>query len=323
MIVAPTHELLDDDEPQIIEFTPAESEFGTRLDKYLADHLTDLSRSYVRQLIDEGLVEVNGKARKPSHKIAPAEQIVIEIPPPQSEALIPEPIPLEIIYEDDDVIVLNKPAGLVVHPAPGHPTGTLVNALLAHDPAMMVSGTNRPGIVHRLDKDTSGVMVVAKNDRAKLSLVAQWQARTVGKQYVALVRGVVAPDEGTVDVPIERDSVNRKRMTTGPHGRPAVTHFRVRERFTNATLLDVQLETGRTHQIRVHLAFIGHPVVGDPLYNRFSGSMGGRNSIASRQMLHAAGLRFQLPDGRPVQFEAELPDDVHAILATLRSDQSR
>ncbi len=323
MKFAPNHDSADNDEAHLIVLSPTVEESGTRLDKFLAEHLPDLSRSYLRQLIDEGRVHVDGASRKPSHKVTPGEQIAVEIPPPQPEALIPEPIPLDIVYEDDDVIVLNKPPGLVVHPAPGHPSGTLVNALLAHDPTMAVSGTNRPGIVHRLDKDTSGLMVVAKHDRAKLVLVGQWQERTVEKGYITLARGRVVPDEGTIDVPIERDSVNRKRMTTGPHGRPAVTHFRVQERFASATLLDVRLETGRTHQIRVHLAFIGHPVVGDSLYNRFSGPMGGRNSIASRQFLHAARLGFRLPNGQQVRFDADLPADLHAILATLRQDESR
>jgi 23S rRNA pseudouridine1911/1915/1917 synthase len=323
VIFAPNQGWADNDESDLIELFPTVEESGTRLDKYLAEHLPDVSRSYLRQLIDEGRVQVDGTTRKPSHKVTPREQIVVEIPPPRPETLIPEPIPLDIVYEDDDVIVLNKPPGLVVHPAPGHPSGTLVNALLAHDPTMAVSGTNRPGIVHRLDKDTSGLMVVAKHDRAKLALVGQLQERTVEKGYVTLVRGVVAPEEGTIDVPIERDSLNRKRMTTGPHGRPAITRFRARERFSKATLLDVQLETGRTHQIRVHLAFIGHPVVGDPLYNRFSGPVGGRNSLAARQFLHAARLGFRLPNGRQMRFEAEIPNDLHEILFALRRDESR
>jgi 23S rRNA pseudouridine1911/1915/1917 synthase len=323
VIFAPNQDWSDDDEPQLIEFRPTVEESGTRLDKYLAEQLPDVSRSYLRQLIADGLVQIDGKSRKPSYKIAPAEHIVVEVPPPQPETLVPESIPLDIVYEDDDVIVLNKPAGLVVHPAPGHPSGTLVNALLAHDPTMAVSGTNRPGIVHRLDKDTSGLMVVAKHDRAKLALVEQWQARTVKKGYITLVRGMVAPEEGTIDAPIERDSVNRKRMKTGLHGRPAITHFRVRERFTNATLLDVRLETGRTHQIRVHLAFIDHPVVGDSLYNRFSGPMGGHNAIAARQFLHASLLGFRLPDGRQLEFGSDLPDDLHAILSTLRHEELR
>jgi 23S rRNA pseudouridine1911/1915/1917 synthase len=233
------------------------------------------------------------------------------------ESLEPENIPLDIVYEDPDVIVLNKRAGMVVHPAPGNTHGTLVNALIFHAPEINVSGSNRPGVVHRLDKDTSGLMVVAKTDRAKESLLAQWQARTVLKEYVALVRGVVEPDEGTIDAPIIRDSLDRKRMAVIAGGRDAVTHFRVQERFLEATLMKVDLETGRTHQIRVHFAFIGHPVVGDTTYNRSSGRFGGKQSISPRQFLHASRLGFELPTGERRTFEAELPRDLQTVLTNL------
>ncbi len=240
------------------------------------------------------------------------------MPSPVSEALAPEAIPIDVVYEDDDVFVLNKPAGLVVHPAPGHASGTLVNALLAHAPGISVGGSNRPGIVHRLDKDTSGLMVVAKTDRARSTLVAQWNERSVRKGYVALASGVVEPDEGTIDAPIGRDPSQRQRMAVTAKGRPAVTHFDVRERFAAVTLLNVEIETGRTHQIRVHLAFIGHPIVGDPVYG---GRVGRRDEPwLSRQFLHAARLAFRLPDGREVVFEAPLPPDLQTVVDALRSE---
>jgi 23S rRNA pseudouridine1911/1915/1917 synthase len=297
-------------ELDVFEFVPTREHQGQRLDRYVADAFPALSRVFVRRLIEHGQVLVDGHSRRPAFKVTPGEVITVEIPPTEEAPLLPEAIPLDIVYEDHDLIVLNKPAGLVVHPAPGHPTGTLVNALLAHAPAMSVSGSHRPGIVHRLDKDTSGLMVVAKNDRAKLALISQWQSRTVDKGYVALVRGVVGPDDATIDAPIDRDPTQRKKMATALTGRPAITHFNVRRRYRGATLLDIALETGRTHQVRVHLAFIGHPIVGDPVYNPHTGPTGGRNSLAPRQFLHASRLGFELPDGTRRTFQAPLPGDL-------------
>ena len=301
-----------------IELRPERADTSERLDKFIAASLPDLSRSYVQQLIEAGQVRVDGVVRRAKFKVTPGEVVVVDVPPTAVEAVEPEAIPLAIVYEDDDVIVLDKPAGLVVHPAPGHARGTLVNALLHHAPGISIGGTNRPGIVHRLDKDTSGLMVVAKTDRAHAALVGQWATRSVRKGYVALAAGVVEPDEGTIDAPIGRDPVHRQRMAVTPKGRPAVTHFAVRERFAAVTLLDVEIETGRTHQIRVHLAFIDHPVVGDAVYGR-AGARRGEPS-APRQFLHAARLGFRLPDGRDVAFESPLPPDLAAALDALRTE---
>jgi 23S rRNA pseudouridine1911/1915/1917 synthase len=302
----------------ILTLLPTRADIGSRLDKYVASAAADLSRSYVQQLIDEGNVLVDGQPRRSSFKVTPGETVVVVVPAPEPVEVLPEAIPLDIIYEDRDIIVLDKPAGMVVHPAPGHPRGTLVNALLHHAPEINIGGTNRPGIIHRLDKDTSGVMVVVKTDRARTSLVAQWQARTVDKAYTALVHGDVPEDEASIDVPIGRDPKDRKRMAALQSGREAITHFTVRERMAGATLLDVDLETGRTHQIRVHLAFIGFPIVGDELYNKHGGPLGGKTSIAPRQFLHAARLAFRLPDGTPVRFESGLPADLTAALERVR-----
>ncbi|HET7092936.1 MAG TPA: RluA family pseudouridine synthase, partial [Thermomicrobiales bacterium] len=211
-------------------------------------------------------------------------------------------------------IVLNKPAGMVVHPAPGHPRGTLVNALVHHAPEIDLGGGSRPGIVHRLDKDTSGLMVVAKSDRAQSALLRQWAERSVTKRYLALARGAIEPDDGTIEAPIGRDPQHRQRMAVVQGGRPATTHFTVLRRFADATLLELDLESGRTHQIRVHLAFIGHPIVGDPVYGARDSSA---TTIAPRQFLHASRLGFMLPDGEPVSFVSALPPDLQAALDRL------
>jgi 23S rRNA pseudouridine1911/1915/1917 synthase len=301
----------------LIEFVVEPASEGERLDRFVTERTPDLSRSYVQHLIENGLVLVDGEPRRPSFKVAVGHVVSVEIPPPVVESLEPEDIPLDIVYEDSDLIVLNKPAGMVVHPAPGNTRGTLVNALIYHAPEINVSGSNRPGLVHRLDKDTSGLMVVAKTDRAKESLLAQWQARTVLKEYIALVRGVVEPDDGTIDAPIMRDPLDRKRMAVMAGGREAVTHFRVLKRFPDATLMHVKLETGRTHQIRAHFAFIGHPVVGDFTYNRSSGRFGGKQSISPRQFLHASRLAFEFPSGERRTFDADLPPDLQKVLENL------
>lgn len=294
-----------------VELRPTREQTNQRLDRFVAASLPELSRTYVQGLIEAGNVRVDGVVRRSTFKMTPGEVVTVVLPPPTVDRIEPEAIPLAIVYEDDDVIVLEKPAGLVVHPAPGHPSGTLVNALLHHAPSISVGGSNRPGIVHRLDKETSGLMVVAKTDRARNGLVAQWAERTVGKGYVALVDGLVGPDDGTVDVPIGRDPSQRQRMTALPRGRSAISHFAVRRRYARSTLLDVEIETGRTHQIRVHLAFIGHPVVGDRVYGR---TAGGAAPGLRRQFLHAARLGFRLPDGRAVAFESALPDDLRVVL---------
>jgi 23S rRNA pseudouridine1911/1915/1917 synthase len=252
--------------------------------------------------------------------MTPGQVVAFDIPPAGIDELLPEAIPLTIVYEDGDVLVIDKPAGMVVHPAPGHPSGTLANAVIAHAPGISIAGSNRPGIVHRLDKATSGLIVVAKSDRARVSLVKQWNQRSVEKRYVALVSGVVEPDDATVDVPVGRDPVARNKMAAIASGRDAVSRFVVRERYSDASLLDVQIETGRTHQIRVHLAFIGHPVIGDDVYNRHSGRTGGTSGLVARQFLHATTLGFDLPDGRSVEFESPLPSDLQKALDVLRAE---
>jgi 23S rRNA pseudouridine1911/1915/1917 synthase len=236
------------------------------------------------------------------------------VPPAAPDEIAPDFIPLEIVFEDADVIVVNKPAGLVVHPGPGHPRGTLANALVAHDPSIAVGGTQRPGIVHRLDKDTSGLIVAAKTDRGRSSLLAQWAGNAVKKTYLALANESIDEREATINAPIGRDPRHRQRMAVVRSGRRAVTHVRVLERFDRATLLEVDLETGRTHQIRVHLAFIGNPIIGDRIYGRPSED----TVVLERQFLHARQLAFHLPDGTPVQFTAPLPTDLQRVLHELR-----
>jgi len=289
---------------------------GERLDTFIARRCPELSRSHARRLIDEGLVSVNGRQAKPSERVTAGLSVNVTIPPPETITLVPEAIPLTIIYQDGDIIVLDKPAGLTVHPAPGHPSGTLVNALLAACPDRRgIAGTLRPGIVHRLDKDTSGLMVVAKNDRAQRALQRQLKDRDVRKTYLALVRGVPAPREGTIAAPIGRHPKNRKKMAVVADGREATTRYRVREEIAGGqySLLEVEPVTGRTHQIRVHLAAVGHPVVGDATYGRPSAAVG-------RQFLHAHKLAFGMPlGGRTVEFESPLPADLREALSQLRA----
>ncbi len=260
---------------------------------------------------------VNGKPAKAGAKLQVGAQVRLEIPPPQPSGLAPEAIPIHVIYEDADVIVLDKPAGLVVHPAPGHPTGTLVNALLSRYPDLRVSDTLRPGIVHRLDKDTSGLLVVARNDAAMASLTQQMKNREVLKEYLALIHGTVDAPEGVIDAPIGRHPRQRKQMAVIEGGRPARTYFKVLERFPGYTLVMARLETGRTHQIRVHFASIGHPVVGDAVYGPK------KNEVpVARQFLHAFRLGFTLPGtGRYVELEAPLAPDLTQVLERLRSSQ--
>jgi 23S rRNA pseudouridine1911/1915/1917 synthase len=305
----------EDERDGFVELHPTRDDLGTRLDRYVADQLPDLSRGTVQGLIESGRVRVDGQQRKPKFRMTPGEVVSVEIPPPQVDEIQPDPIPLSIVYEDADVIVVDKPAGMVVHPAPGHPRGTLANALLAHVPGISVGGSQRPGIVHRLDKDTSGLIVAAKTDRGRTALVTQWESRSVEKTYLALVSGSVADEEAIIDAPIGRDPKNRQRMAVVRSGRPAVTQFRVVERFPDATLLEVSIETGRTHQIRVHLAFIGHPVVGDQVYGRTRLT----DPHLDRQFLHASALGIRLPNGEALRLEAPLPDDLRDVLEELRA----
>ncbi|HEX5501764.1 MAG TPA: RluA family pseudouridine synthase [Thermomicrobiales bacterium] len=300
---------------ETLRVEPAEA--GQRLDRALAARLPDRSRAALQALIDGGNVLVDGRARKASYRLRAGEAIAVTIPPPAPADLRPEAIPLAIVYEDADVLVIDKPAGMVVHPAPGHASGTVVNAVLAHAPDVHVKGTARPGLVHRLDRDTSGLLVVAKHERALAALQRQFKERHVRKVYLALLDGVVEPDEGTIDAPIGRDPRNRQRMAVLREGRPAVSHFRVLERLARHTLVEVRIESGRTHQIRVHGAFIGHPVAGDLVYRR-----GGPDDPAlPRQFLHAHRLGFTLLGGDWREFVSPLPPDLAGALAALRGSR--
>ena len=294
---------------------------GVRLDLYLS-RVTGLPRSQIQRLIEATRVLVDGRPMKSSAVIRPGQRISVTIPPPQPSVLKPEPIPLDILYEDKDLLVLNKPAGLVVHPAPGHPAGTLVHALLHHCPDLPgIGAERRPGIVHRLDKETSGVMVVAKTDAAMASLAGQFKARRVRKTYLALVHGEVKQTGARIAAEIGRHERDRKRMAVKTRkGREAVTTYRVMQRLDGFTLLQVSPETGRTHQIRVHLSAIGHPVVGDKVY-------GGRKetgSAAGRQLLHAWKLGLFRPRTNEwVEFEAPLPADFARWLPTNSSTDTK
>ena len=288
-----------------------------RIDKVLAHQFNQFSRSHLQKWIEDGNVRVNGQPVKPKYKLAVGDQVVIEPEAPQKVDLTPEKIPLDIVYEDDDVIVVNKPQGMVVHPAPGHPNHTLVNALLYHSPLSTINGEFRPGIVHRIDKDTSGLLMVAKNDLAHRSLAAQLKAKTNQPEYVALVHGVIKQDAGTINAPIGRSKKDRKKQAVVSDGRHAVTHFKVLHRFRHYTLVSCRLETGRTHQIRVHMKSIGHPLAGDPLY-------GPRKTLPGRgQYLHARLLGFKHPrTGKELVFTAPLPEYFQQMLDKLKKTDS-
>lgn len=291
-----------------------------RLDRYLSQQLTQLSRSRLQQLIEQGCVRVNSEvcsSKKAAVKVG--DRIHVEIPAVQPLELKPEAIPLDILYEDDSLLIINKPAGLVVHPAPGHSEGTLVNALLAHCPNLPgIGGVQRPGIVHRLDKDTTGAIAIAKTDFAQQHLQAQLKAKTARREYLGIIYGAPRSPNGTVDLPIGRHPTDRKKMaivSTEKGGRAAITHWQVKERLGNYTLVHFQLETGRTHQIRVHSAHIGHPIVGDPIYG--SGRSVGVN--LSGQALHAWRLRLQHPvTGAAIQVTAAPPAEFNTLLEVLR-----
>ena len=280
-----------------------------RLDKFVGEKCIELSRTYLQKLIGDGFITVNNRIVKASLKLAVGDRVDIVIPPPPPSPLSPEAISLSIIYEDEDVLVVDKPAGLTVHPAPGHAEHTLVNAILHHFPHLAdISDSLRPGIVHRLDKDTSGVMLVAKNKTAQLNLANQFEERSIKKAYMALVKGRLTPEQGIIEAAIGRDPRNRKRMAVVNGGKEARTEYRVVRYIDDYTLLDVAPETGRTHQIRVHLSAIGYPVVGDAVY-------GAKSPYVSRQFLHACRLGFKLPStGAYVEFESELPEDLKQAL---------
>jgi 23S rRNA pseudouridine1911/1915/1917 synthase len=292
-------------------FTAAAS--GSRLDKYVVQQCPDLSRTQVQKLIAGSHILVNGASAKASQKLVTGDKVSIRVPPAPSSSLTPENIPLIIVYEDSDLLVIDKPAGLTVHPAPGHYTGTLVNAVLAHSPDITGGAAARPGVVHRLDKDTSGLIIIAKNERAHMKLAAQFKDRQVNKTYVTLVQGRLTPEEGLIEANIGRSPHDRRRMAVIARGRTASTFYKVIRYIHNYTLLEVRPKTGRTHQIRVHLAAIGFPVVGDATY-------GVKSLWLDRQFLHARKLGFKLPStGEYREFESALPPDLAQTLQKLAS----
>ena len=302
--------------PQVFEKTAETS--GKRLDAWLAESEPEHSRARWQSLIKDGLVTVNGNVVKPNSKLHTGDRVEWTIPEPVSSEVLPEDIPLDILFEDPHIIVINKPAGLVVHPAAGNEDGTLVNALLHHCTDLAgIGGEKRPGIVHRLDKDTSGVMVVAKTEKAMVELARQFKARETEKEYQAIVRGVPHPATGHIETTIGRHPVLRKKMAVNvKRGRRAVSNYKVIEEFQNASLLRIRIETGRTHQIRVHMTFMKHPILGDRLYARPQPA----DVWPERQMLHAAKLSIAHPDtGERLWFNAPLPPDMEALLDRLRS----
>lgn len=318
---------MHDPEDQVTESTrrfellAEERDTGMRLDQFVARSVPDMSRSHAQILISEGQVVVNGVACKASLKLVAGNEVTVDVPEPTPMELIPEAIPLDILYEDDDIIIVNKPAGMVVHPAPGHPTGTLVNALLHYAPGISIAGSTRPGIVHRLDKDTSGVMVVARNDRASQYLIEQWTTGRVQKRYVALVAGSLSEEEAVIDVPVARHRTDRKRMAVDRNGKSATTVATVAERFGDVTMLDIDLRTGRTHQIRVHMAYIRHPIIGDSVYGGATSMRIASELGVSRQMLHARSLAFALPaSGEHMEFVAPVADDLQGAIGRLRTE---
>lgn len=302
-----------------LETVTAEAEdAGTRADVFLAAKL-GVSRSNMQKLLEDGRVKRSEKIIKANYKVRAGEMFVVDIPEPEPIEAVPENIPLDIIYEDDDVVVLNKARGMVVHPAPGNYTGTLVNALLYH--CSNLSGINsaiRPGIVHRLDKDTSGIMIVAKNDAAHISLSQQIQSKTAVRTYLAVVRGNIKTDSGTIETQIARDKTDRKKMAVVKEGgRDAITDYEVLERFGKYTLVRCKLRTGRTHQIRVHMEYLGYPLVGDPKYSPMKTPFGIKG-----QALHSHTLEFTHPrTGERIKFEAPLPEDMHKIITRLHNGQ--
>ncbi|MCU6695879.1 RluA family pseudouridine synthase [Laedolimicola ammoniilytica] len=297
--------------------TVSPEEAGVRIDKYLAEQLPDITRSYLQKLLKDGSVQMNGKPVKTSTKTAAGAVIELTIPEPEEPEILPEDIPLDILYEDSDVILINKPKDMVVHPAAGHYTGTLVNALMYHCKGDLsgINGVLRPGIVHRIDKDTTGVLIVCKNDKAHNALAEQLKEHSITRKYRAIVCGNLKEDEGMVDAPLGRHPQDRKKMAivrTG--GKRAVTHYRVLERFGNYTYIECQLETGRTHQIRVHMASLGHPLLGDEVYGRVKSPF-----KLEGQTLHAMVLGFIHPTtGEYMEFEAPLPEYFEKLLEKLR-----
>lgn len=292
-----------------------EKDVGKRLDSYITEKYSELSRTMIKKIIETNNILVNEKKQKVSYKVQANDEICINVPKAKETKLEAENIPIEIIYEDNDIIVVNKPKGLVVHPANGNPDGTLVNAILAicKNSLSGIGGEIRPGIVHRLDKDTSGIIIVAKNDIAHINISNQIKERKVKKTYIALVRGNVLEEEATINMPIGRSTRDRKKMAVNKDGKPAITHFKVLKRYGKYTLLEVKIETGRTHQIRVHMAEIGYPIVGDAVYSN------GKNEFGVEgQMLHAYKLEFEHPTTKKhMELIAPLPQYFKEILEKL------
>lgn len=288
---------------------------GERLDKVVSDRVRDLSRAMTQRLVKRGAVTVNGRTSKPSYRVQVGDEVVVRVPAEVPAPVLPEDIPLDVIYEDDVLLVVNKPAGMVVHPALGHASGTLVNAVLAHCPHVAeVGGPDRAGIVHRLDKDTSGLILIAKDEAVRTALQRQFKRRQVTKTYLALVEGPVQPREGVIEAPVGRDKRQRKKMAVVRNGRPARTLYRAVEYFADHTLLEVRPYTGRTHQVRVHLAWLGYPIVGDVVYGRRR-----QRLLKGRHFLHATRLRCTHPTtGEEIEFEAPLPSQLAALLERLR-----
>ena len=292
-----------------------------RLDAYISKEIEELSRSMIQKLLEDNKINVNGKVEKPSYKVQEGDIIEVSIEEPKEVKIEAQNIPLDIVYEDNDILVVNKQKGLVVHPANGNPDGTLVNAIMAHckDSLSGIGGELRPGIVHRLDKDTSGLLIIAKNDKAHIQVSEQIKNREVKKTYIALVRGIIAEDEATINMPIGRSTKDRKKMAVTKNGKEAVTHFKVLNRFTtnkaSYTLLEIKIDTGRTHQIRVHMAEIGHPVIGDGVYSN------GKNEFGVEgQCLHAKRLEFIHPiTGKEMKLEAPLPEYFQKIIEQLEN----
>ena len=293
---------------------------GERIDRFLSEEIADLSRSYIQKLLKEGSISVNGNAVKANYRVNEGDEIRVEIPEPEMPDILPEDIPLDILYEDDDILVVNKPKGMVVHPAPGHYSHTLVNAVLYHCGSRLsgINGVLRPGIVHRIDMDTTGSLLICKNDRAHQILAEELKEHSITRRYHAIVHGNLKEDTGTVNAPIGRHPVDRKKMSTkSSSGRHAVTHYRVLERFGDFTYIECELETGRTHQIRVHMSSIGHPILGDAVYGparcpfRLQG-----------QTLHAKILGIRHPStGEYMEFDAPLPEYFSELLDRLRKQR--
>ncbi|QNU68484.1 RluA family pseudouridine synthase [Ruminiclostridium herbifermentans] len=289
-----------------------------RIDTWLSSNMEDYSRTYIQRLCQDGNVAVNGEKVKQNFKLKAGDNIVVNVPEPEMLNILAEDIPLDIVYEDEHIIVINKPKGMVVHPAVGNYTGTLVNALMKHcgDSLSDINGVIRPGIVHRIDKDTSGLLVVAKSNKAHEKLSEDLKTHDIRREYIALAEGIIYENNGRIDAPIGRHPVDRKKMSVNlKNGREAITHFTVRERFSTATYLELKLETGRTHQIRVHLSYIDHPIIGDAVYGRKK-----QRFKTHGQVLHAFRLQFKHPiTGEEMQFETDVPDYFQKLVEELRN----